>query len=94
MGHWGGRLIGQLENHADLLVCWRATTEEPRRVEESMLAAFEIHYGRLPFANLSHYPWCRLRLIDGDSREQASVRSGGSAAADARRLTVRMGVHE
>ena len=54
MGHWGGRLIWQLENHADLLVCWRATTEEPRRVEESMLAALEIHYGRLPFANLSH----------------------------------------
>ena len=54
VGHWGGRLIWQLGNHADLLVCWRATTEEPRRVEESMLAALEIHYGRLPFANLSH----------------------------------------
>ncbi len=52
--HWGGRLIWQLENHADLIVCWRTTTEEPRQVEESMLAAFEIHYGRLPFANLSH----------------------------------------
>ena len=54
VGHWGGRLIWQLENHAELLVCWRATTEEPRRVEELMLATFEQDFGRLPFANLSH----------------------------------------
>jgi hypothetical protein len=52
IGHWGGRYIWQLENHADLLVCWRAT-DEPRRVEQSMLEAFERDYGRLPFANLT-----------------------------------------
>ncbi len=52
VGHWGGRLIWQLENHAELLVCWRATNEEPRQVEESLLAAFEQEFGQLPFANL------------------------------------------
>jgi len=51
--HWGGRLIWQLESHAELLVCWRTTSEEPRQVEELMLAAFKDRYGRLPFANLS-----------------------------------------
>ena len=53
VGHWGGRLIWQLENHAELLVCWRATSEEPRKVEELMLSAFEREFGRLPFANLT-----------------------------------------
>lgn len=53
VGHWGGRLIWQLESHAELLVCWRTTSEEPRRVEELMLAAIKDRYGRLPFANLS-----------------------------------------
>ncbi len=54
MSHSGGPPIWQLENHAELLVYRRATTEEPCWVEVSMLAVFEIHYGRLPFADLSH----------------------------------------
>ena len=54
IGHWGGRFIWQLENHADLLVCWRPTVDNPRRAEEALLAAFKSQYGVLPFANLSH----------------------------------------
>ena len=54
VGHWGGRLIWQLENHADLLVCWQPTTVDPRSVEQTLLSTFKKHYGHLPFANLRH----------------------------------------
>ena len=52
--HYGGRLIWQMEDSADLLVAWRVLTHpiEPFDVEQEMLRRFRAVYGRLPFANL------------------------------------------
>jgi len=53
VGHWGGRFIWQLEDAAELLICWRTSKEvEAEDVEAAMLAAFVANYGGLPFANL------------------------------------------
>ena len=53
IGHWGGRYIWQLANSRDLIVCWKTTIENPRDIEERMIARFKAeHNGRRPFANL------------------------------------------
>lgn len=52
VGHWGGRLIWQLGNSAELLVAWRETPGRvPREVEKEMIAAFRAAFGKPPFAN-------------------------------------------
>ena len=51
--HWGGRYIWQLKDSRELIVCWKTMNEDPRVVEEKMIAKFkEEHGGRRPFANL------------------------------------------
>lgn len=51
--HWGGRYIWQLKDSRELLVCWKETDENPRIVEEEMIAQFKKeHGGKRPFANL------------------------------------------
>ncbi|MFB7875670.1 hypothetical protein ACFC06_10485 [Nocardia sp. NPDC056064] len=50
VGHWGGRMIWQLADSAELLVGWR-TTVDARATEKAMIAAFVEMYGRRPFAN-------------------------------------------
>jgi hypothetical protein len=55
IGHWGGRLIWQLAQSAELLVAWRETPGEvPREVESQMIASFGVAYGKPPFANEPH----------------------------------------
>jgi hypothetical protein len=55
IGHWGGRYIWQLADHAELLVAWK---DEPLAVAEdteaALLTDFLSDFGSLPFANLKH----------------------------------------
>ena len=53
VGHWGGRLIWQLAQADQLVVAWRevAAAQPPTQLESSLLNAFCIQYGSLPFAN-------------------------------------------
>ena len=51
--HWGGRLIWQLDQHKELIVCWKPTgLKDAREVEKKMIADFKGIYGKRPFANL------------------------------------------
>jgi len=51
--HYGGRLIWQIKNSDDLILCWKLTPEnKPREVEKELIFEFEEHYKRKPFANL------------------------------------------
>jgi hypothetical protein len=53
IGHWGGRLIWQLKNSADLVVCWKALqTADPRTVEAALIQDFVSKFSNRPFANL------------------------------------------
>ena len=49
--HWGGRLIWQLDNHSDLLICW-LVHENPVEMRKKILRRFKSKYNVLPFANL------------------------------------------
>jgi len=51
VGHKGGRLIWQLANHQDLIICFRVV-DNPRALESTMLERFVTTHGKLPFANL------------------------------------------
>tara|TARA_R110002072_G_scaffold136026_2_gene277862 strand:+ start:802 stop:1299 length:498 start_codon:yes stop_codon:yes gene_type:complete len=55
VGHWGGRLIWQLENHNDLLFCWKETpNDDPREIEKLLLKNFISQFQMRPFANLTN----------------------------------------
>ena len=54
VGHWGGRLIWQLKNSNDLVVCWKALqSEDPRMLEANLLQKFISQFSKRPFANLA-----------------------------------------
>lgn len=53
VGHWGGRLIWQIENPGRLLLCWKPlTSSEPRDEELKLIQHFISMYGKRPYANL------------------------------------------
>lgn len=54
IGHWGGRLVWQVENSAEFVVAWKRVNEgqDAAALESDLLTAFNSTYGRLPFANL------------------------------------------
>jgi len=53
VGHWGGRLIWQLDNCRDLIVCWKPSrNEDAASIESDLIGSFTASYGRRPFANL------------------------------------------
>lgn len=53
VGHWGGRLIWQLQLAEDLVVCWKTTPQqEPSVVESYLIGQFKEFYHKRPFANL------------------------------------------
>jgi len=54
VGHWGGRLIWQIQGAEDFLVCWKETPDEaPREVEAQLIREFTSQFLKRPFANLT-----------------------------------------
>ena len=53
--HSGGRLVWQLCDAEQLLVCWKVVKEtEPRKIEKMIIGKFkQSHQGMRPFANLN-----------------------------------------
>ena len=52
IGHYGGRLIWQLKNSKELVVCWKSLSSDPREYEANLIKQFVSIYGHRPFANL------------------------------------------
>lgn len=53
IGHYGGRLIWQLKNSRDLIVCWKVIeTETARDFEKRLIQLFKTKFSVRPFANL------------------------------------------
>jgi len=53
VGHWGGRLIWQLEDTESLFFCWRpAGSADARELERELIQDFTKSFGTRPFANL------------------------------------------
>jgi len=53
VSHWGGRLIWQLKESNNLLICWKILIDEDaREVEKNLINNFKIIYYKRPFANL------------------------------------------
>ncbi len=54
VGHWGGRLIWQLANHKDLIICWKPTFDkDPREIEKELIQEYVKKFNKRPFANLT-----------------------------------------
>jgi hypothetical protein len=55
VGHWGGRLIWQLKDSNNLIVCWKPLPKkDPRKVEMELIQNFITTYSKRPFANLTN----------------------------------------
>jgi len=53
IGHWGGRLIWQLKNSKDLVVCWKELpNDDPGTIEAKLIQEFKSVFKKRPFANL------------------------------------------
>jgi len=54
VAHYGGRLIWQLKNSRDLIVCWKELlNDDPRTIESKLIKEFYSLYSQRPFANLT-----------------------------------------
>jgi hypothetical protein len=54
LGHWGGRLLWQVEGSKDFVILFIKTDEsQARALEKELLGEFKGTFFRLPFANLS-----------------------------------------
>lgn len=55
VGHWGGRLIWQLKDSSELIICWKTLIDDdPRTVEKKLIKQFIIMFSKRPFANLTN----------------------------------------
>jgi len=53
IGHYGGRLIWQINDSKNLIVCWKPLpNDEPGEVESSLIQDFRFQFKKRPFANL------------------------------------------
>ena len=53
IGHWGGRLIWQLKNSKNLVVCWKELPkDDPGTIEAKLIQEFKSEFKKRPFANL------------------------------------------
>jgi hypothetical protein len=54
VGHWGGRLIWQLEDSLNLIMCWKPLEyEDPQNIESKLIIDFKKQFNnKRPFANL------------------------------------------
>lgn len=53
VGHWGGRLIWQIQDPAQLRIAWKVIKDmDPEVAEKAHLLAFKGEFGQLPYANL------------------------------------------
>ena len=54
IAHAGGRYIWQLQDSSNLLVAWLETPgQDPKVIEDRLIAGFAQQYGKRPFANLN-----------------------------------------
>ena len=51
IGHWGGRLVWQLDGTANYQIAWKKASS-PEAYESELIDEFAGFYGTLPFANL------------------------------------------
>ncbi|HGJ65339.1 TPA: hypothetical protein ENS27_08125 [bacterium] len=53
IGHWGGRLVWQIENSDDFFVAWKCVDDQdPSIIESQMFKEFNSTYHKLLYANL------------------------------------------
>ena len=53
VGHYGGRLIWQIQDHPELLIAWKVLKDDdPKIIERRLINDFIDNYGKMPFANL------------------------------------------
>jgi hypothetical protein len=53
--HYGGRLIWQMADYKDLVVCWKPLVgkiTDPKELESTLISEFKAEYEKRPFANL------------------------------------------